>query len=213
MKEILPGIFHWSVRHEKIGIPVHSCYIRDARVLIDPMVPREGLEWFKRQGLPKHILLTNRHHYRHSGRFVEAFGCVVRAHRAGLHEFTRGESVEPFEHGDELPGGIRALEVAALTPEETALLVPGSRAGARGGIAGGGALAFGDAIVRGKEGELSFVPDEYMGDDPEGVKEGLYAAFGRLLEQRFDHLLLAHGAPFVGDGQRRLRAFVEGAGA
>jgi glyoxylase-like metal-dependent hydrolase (beta-lactamase superfamily II) len=197
MREILPGVFHWTKVHERIRIRVHSYYLAEPRVLIDPMLPRGALAWFEEHGPPREILLTNRHHYRHSGRFADAYGCVVRCHRAGLHEFTRGERVEPFDHGDELPGGIRALEVGALCPEETALLLQG------------GALAMGDAVIRGLGGKLEFVPDAYMGEDHEGVKRGLRQALRRLLEEDWDALLLAHGAPLVKGGKRALERFVE----
>ncbi|HEY7530627.1 MAG TPA: hypothetical protein VIC56_08135 [Gemmatimonadota bacterium] len=204
MNEILPGVFHWSVLHEKIGIPVHSCFLRAAGVLIDPMVPAGGLDALERHGTPRHALLTNRHHYRHSGRFAERFGVEVRCHRAGLHEFTRGERVEPFEPGDELPGGIRVVEVGVLCPEETAFHLPPRR-----GETGGGLLAMGDAVIRGEDGELRFVPDEYM-DDADAVKRGLRQAFRRLGELRFDTLLLAHGEPLAGNGREALRAFARG---
>jgi hypothetical protein len=204
VNEILPGVFHWSVVHEKIGIPVHSYFLRETGVLIDPLLPRGGLEAVERAGEPRHAILTNRHHYRHSGKFVERFGVDVRCHRAGLHEFTRGERVEPFEHGDELPGGIRALEVGVLCPEETAFHLP---PGTRGGSPGGGLLAMGDAVIRGEDGGLGFVPDEYIGDDPEAVKEGLRKAFRRLVEKPFDTLLLAHGEPLVRNGRAALEAF------
>lgn len=204
MNEILPGVFHWSVLHEKIGIPVHSYFLRDAAVLLDPMVPDGGLEAVERIGKPAHALLTNRHHYRHSARFAERFGVDVRCHRAGLHEFTKGERVEPFDHGDELPGGIRALEVGVLCPEETAFHLPPAT---RGGSPGGGLLAMGDAVIRGEDGGLGFVPDEYVGDDPEAVKDGLRKAFLGLIEKPFDTLLLAHGEPFVRNGRQALEAF------
>lgn len=197
MREILPGLFHWTKIHERIRIRVHSYYLREPGVLIDPTLPRGALAWFEEHGPPREILLTNRHHYRHSGRFADAYGCVVRCHRAGLHEFTRGERVEPFDHGDELPGGIRALDVGALCPEETALLLQG------------GALAMGDAVIRGLGGKLEFVPDAYMGEAPAGVKRGLRQALRRLLEEDWDALLLAHGAPLVKGGKRALERFVE----
>jgi hypothetical protein len=45
-------------------------------------------------------------------------------------------------------------------------------------------------------------------DDPETTKHGLRAAYARLAEElAFEHLLLAHGEPFVGDGREALRAF------
>ena len=94
----------------------------------------------------------------------------------------------------ELPGGILALKVGALCPEETALLIP----------VGDGALAMGDAVIRENE-HLEFVPDSLMGDDPNAVKRGLRAAFAALLERRFEPLLLAHGRPFVKGGKDALR--------
>jgi hypothetical protein len=64
-------------------------------------------------------------------------------------------------------------------------------------------------VRRQKGGRLSFVPDHLMGDDPEAVKDGLLEAYQRLLDDvEFDHLLLAHGDPFVGDGATVLRSFV-----
>ena len=202
MKEILPGVFHWKTFHEGIQAYVHSYYIAaaDPPVLIDPRVPAQGIEWFTAHGAPQHIYLTNRHHYRHSGLFAERYGTSVWCHKAGLHEFSHGEKVRGFAHGRELPGGILALKVASLCPEETALYVPLS----------GGVLSIGDAIVR-YRGKLGFVPDEYMGDDPEGVKHGLRKIFLKHMREReFDHLLFAHGAPLVGGAKTALGKFLEG---
>ena len=202
MKEILPGVFHWTTFHEGIQAYVHSYYINatDPAVLIDPRVPKQGLEWFAAHGAPQHIYLTNRHHYRHSGRFVARYGVQVWCHKDGLHEFTHGEKVKSFAHGKELPGGILALKVGVLCPEETALYLP----------LHGGLLCIGDAIVR-YRGKLGFVPDAYMGDDPEGVKRGLRKVFLRHVREReFDHLLFAHGAPWIEGAKSGLRKFLEG---
>ncbi len=200
MRRILSGVYHWTTFHEKIGHEVHSYYVSavEPAILMDPRVPKEGLEGFRKLPRPEHVYLTNRHHYRHSDRFQKAFGCKVWCHRAGLHEFTKGEKVAPFRHGDRLPGGVLALEVGVLCPEETALFIP----------AAGGVLALGDALIR-YDGRLGFVPDEFMGDDPEAVKRGLAKAFRRLLRRKFNHLLLAHGRPIVRGAKAKLRAFVE----
>lgn len=201
MEEILPGIFHWVTFHEGIGEDVHSYYIGtvDPAVVIDPRVPDEGLVWFEGRPLPRHAYLTNRHHYRHSDRFAKAFGTEVWCHQEGLHQFTPKQAVRPFLHGTELPGGLLALEVGVLCPEETALYLP----------LHGGILAFGDALVR-RNGDLGFVPDALMGKDPEAVKRGLRDVFVRHLARDFDHLLLAHGAPWVGGAKKGLRRFLEG---
>jgi hypothetical protein len=196
MKEVLPGIFHWTATHPKIRIEVSSYYLIESGVLIDPLVPRDGLEAFRRA--PRHVLLTNRHHYRDSGRFAERYGCTVWCVESGLHEFTRGEAVKPFRPDDVLPGDVVAVEIGALCPDETALYIPWARA-----------VALADGVVREGEGALSFVPNELMGDDPKGVKAGLREAYERLLRERdVDHLLLAHGWPWIGGGNRALKAFI-----
>ncbi len=200
MKEILPGVFHWTTFHEGIQEYVHSYFIEATTpaVLIDPRIPADGLAWFNTHKTPRHIYLTNRHHYRHSGQFADALGCKIWCHKAGLHEFTRGQKVTGFEHGITLPGKVKALEVGVLCPEETALHLPLS----------GGILAIGDAIVRDERGRLAFVPDYLMGDDPEAVKRGLHKVFLAHLRRKFDHLLFAHGKPVVGDAKETLRKFL-----
>jgi hypothetical protein len=198
MEEVLPGVFDWTAFHERIRTIVHSHYVVSAAALVDPMLPEEGLDWFEGERRPERILLTNRHHYRHSDRFAERFGCPVLFHESGLHEFGEGQEVEGFSFGDEVAPGIVAREVAAICPDETALHITGS-----------GALALADGAMRDSGGSLSFVPDRYIGDDPEGVKSGLRASFRRLLKLDFDSLLLAHGAPFAGDGKDALAAFAQ----
>jgi hypothetical protein len=196
VREIAPGIWHWTAFHPGIKSRVSSYYLPAEGVLIDPMEPSEGLDWFAESRAPADVLLTNRHHYRASDRFVERFGVTIRCARAGLHEFERGEPVEPFDFGDELPGAIVAHPVGAICPDETALHVPARQA-----------LAVADGAVRSKAGgPLVFVPDRYM-DEPEATKAGLRDSYRRLAELDFRHLLLAHGEPFVGTGREVLAAF------
>jgi len=196
VEEIAPGIWHWAARHPGIGIRVHSYFLAKDSVLLDPIAPDGGLDWFAEHGPPTDVLLTNRHHYRSSADFVERFGVTVRCVRQGVHEFSGRLDVEPFDYGDELPGGAVAHEVGAICPDETAFHFPSRRA-----------LAVADGAVRWEEnGSLAFVPDAYM-DEPEHTKEGLREAYRRLALLDFDHLLLAHGEPFVSDGREALAAF------
>lgn len=197
MEEIAPGIWHWVETHPRIKIPVSSYYLPEERVVIDPLAPGEGLDFFAEHGPPTDVLLTNRHHYRSSADFVERFGSTVRCVRQGMHEFTHGEHVEPFEFGDELPGGIVAYEVGAICPDETALHIPARDA-----------LALADGAVRMAQTDaLGFVPDFLM-DEPEATKAGLRESYRHLAELAFRHLLLAHGEPIVGEGREALAAFV-----
>lgn len=177
---------------------VSSYFVAAGRgTLIDPMEPEGGVEAVAERGTPEQVVLTNRHHYRHSGRFVDEFGCVVRCERSGLHEFDGGPEVEGFGFGDELSPQITALEMGAICSEDTALHIR----------AGGGALAFADGLVRFAE-SPGFVPDKLMGDDAETVKRGLVQSLRKLLDREFDSLLFAHGEPMVGGGREALESFV-----
>jgi hypothetical protein len=199
IREVLPGIHHWTRLHPTMRMPVSSYYVEPAALVIDPLVPREGIEWFAGRRQPEQVVLTIRLHLRESEHFAGAFGCTLRCHEAGLHRFTEGPEVTPFRFGDELAPGVTALEVDALAPEDTALHLAIDH----------GALVFGDGLIRPGGGALRFVPDFLMGDDPARVKRGLLDAFERLLDHDFDTLLFAHGEPLVGGGRRALREFVE----
>jgi hypothetical protein len=201
MSEIAPGLWHWMALRERIGADVSSYYLEAERVIIDPMVPPEGLGFFDARGAPEHAILTNRHHDRDAWRLREEFGCTVHCVRNGLHELEGRGPAEPFDFGDELPGDIHVHEVGAICPDETALYLPRHRA-----------LAVADGVVRWRGGAaLEFVPDSLM-DDPEQTKEGLREAYRRLLELDFELLLLAHGAPVTTDARDALQEFVESSG-
>ena len=198
MREILPGIHHWTAFHEGIRSDVSSYHVAPAGALIDPMVPPEGIDAIRALGTPEVILLTNRHHYRHSARFAEAFGCPVRCPAPGLHEFEDGPDVEGYAWGEEVAPGIVAHEVGAICPDDGALEIGH----------GGRALAFADGVIHWGDGRVGFVRDQYMGDDPDEVKRGVRASVARLAELDADNLLFAHGDPLVGGGREALRAFL-----
>jgi len=202
-KQIVRGLFHWTAMHPEIRVRVSSYYLARERVLIDPLLPSPGgLKWLERHGPPEHILLTNRLHFRHSAKLVAAFGCTVWCHRSGLYELDPELKARPFAAGDALPGGARAFEVGVLCPDESALLLPSVRA-----------VAVADGVIRDGNGPLSFVPDELLVDVPsqaQPVKRGLKAAYRRLAEEEFEHLLMAHGNPWLRDGRATLRAWAKG---
>jgi hypothetical protein len=208
MREVLPGVYHWTARHPKIHVEVSSYWLDEHGVLIDPLTPPDvGVDWFAQRPVkPGAIVLSNRHHYRHSGELAQAFGCQVYCNRAGLHEFTHGEAVTGFDIGEELPGGVLACEMGAICPDDTALYIPAKRA-----------LSIADGVVRGgphgQDGLLGFVPDRLMDDDPQATRRGLLEACSRLLDcLDFDHLLLAHGGPMIGDGRAQLQDLVDSGG-
>lgn len=190
MDEIAPGVWHWTALRESIGNDVSSYYLVEERVAIDPMLPPERPDWFR----PEHAILTTRHHDRDAWKL----GCTVWVVEQGAHELEGRGEFRTYAWGDDLPGGLVAHEVGALSPDETALYLPRHRA-----------LAIGDGVVRwdGVEG-LTFVPDFLM-DNPEQTRAGLKAAYRRLLDElEFEHLLLAHGEPVIGTGREELLALV-----
>lgn len=86
--------------------------------------------------------------------------------------------------------------VGALCPEETAFYIP----------IGKGVISVGDSIIH-DGGELSFVPDYLMGDDPDEVKRGLVKSFREIIKRNFDSMLFAHAEPLIGGAKKALRRF------
>jgi hypothetical protein len=198
MQEVLPGVFHWTARHPKIGIEVGCHFVAGSGTVIDPLLPQEGLEWFEGRE-PQRVVLSNRHHLRHAEQIAERFGCPILCHQAGLHEFEGGPQVDGFSFGDQLAPDVKALPMDAICPEDTALRIDAAE----------GALLFADSLIH--YGQIGFVPENLLGDDPEGVKQAAVKRASALLDQQFDHLLFAHGTPLIGDGKQALRAFCEAA--
>jgi hypothetical protein len=192
--ELLPGVLHWTARHPNTGIDAGSHYLVEEGVLIDPIAPSEGVDWFDGRDVAE-ILLTNRHHTRSSFELQDRLGATVRAPRTGMHDLP-AERVRPYDFGDELAAGILPHGISPTWPDETALEIPGHRA-----------VAIADGAMN-YDG-LEFVSDYLLGDDPEAEKQRLRDGFARLVDEvDFDHLLFAHGAPILGDGRERLRRFV-----
>ena len=193
MHEIAPGIHHWTAKHPKIGMDVSSYWLPSLRVLLDPLaVPAEVDD-------VDEIVLVNRHHLRDALEARERFGARICAPRVGAHEFDDGDPVEFYDFEEGLAGGaIVPHQVTELWPDDCALHIPSLDA-----------LAIADTVVRFDDG-LSLVPDDLMGD-AEAEKRGILEGLAELAERlEFDHLLLAHGRPVVGDGRDRLREFAGG---
>jgi hypothetical protein len=202
--EILPGVHHWTAQHPRQRFTVSSYWLDDGGVAIDPVIPSEGIDWFARRPTPATaVVLSNRHHYRDSGALNERFGCPILVPRAGLHEFTHGQPVNPYDPGDELAGGLLAVEIGALAPDDGALYLASLRA-----------LWLADSVVRAftPGSRPGFVIDSLM-DDPPGTKRGLVVALGSVLDTyAIEHVLLAHGEPMLGDGGEQLRQLITDGG-
>jgi hypothetical protein len=197
MREVLPGVLHWTTFHEGIGVRVSSYYVEPAGALIDPRMPDEGADWLAGRARPQQVVLTSGLHVRHAAQFADAFGCVVRASPEALDRVGGNLDAELYRDGDEIAPGITALRIGALCPDEYALHVAVAE----------GAIAFADALHSYGD-EIGFFSDDLLGDDPAAVKAGLRDALRALLARDFDHLLFAHGEPIIGGGKAVLRAFL-----
>lgn len=200
MRELLPGLLHWTTFHDGIGVRVSSYYLEPAGVLIDPRVPEEGLEAFAGRAAPQQVVLTSGLHVRHAAQFADAFGSVIRASPEALERVGGGLDAEPYRDGDEIAPGVTAIHIGRLCPDEYALHV----------AVGGGAIAFADGLHSYGD-EIGFFSDDLLGDDPVAVKAGLKDALRGLLTRDFDHLLFAHGEPVIGGGKTALREFLRAA--
>jgi hypothetical protein len=197
MEEIIEGVFHWKAVHPNTGSEAGCHFVAGSGTAIDPLLPGEGIEWFDDRGVER-IVLSTRHHLRHAAEIAERFGCPILCHESGLHEFEDGPAVEGFAFGDRLAADVTALEMGAISPDDTVLRIE----------ANGSALLFADSVVN--RGSLGFVSDGLIGDDPEAVKAKILAHCKGFLDERFEHLLFAHGDPLVGGGRPALQAFTNG---
>jgi glyoxylase-like metal-dependent hydrolase (beta-lactamase superfamily II) len=192
MRELSPGIWHWTAPHPNIGIDVSSYWIPELRLLLDPLAVPDEVE------AVDCILLSCRHHVRDSLEAAERFHATIQAPRTGMDDFGDDTPIQAYDFGNKLVGGaVTAHQVGGLSPDETALHIPSVRA-----------LSIADGAIRYGD-ELHFVPDQYM-DDPETDKADLKRGFGELADQLdFDVLLLAHGKPYATGGRDALRRFAE----
>jgi hypothetical protein len=197
MEEIVEGVFHWKAIHPNTDSEAGCHFVAGSGTAIDPLLPDEGIEWFDGRGVER-VVLSARHHLRHAAEIAERFGCPILCHESGLHEFEDGPAVEGFAFGDRLAEDVLALEMDSISPDDTVLRIE----------QGGGALLFADSVVN--RGSLGFVSDDLIGDDPEAVKAKIRDRCTALLDERFEHLLFAHGDPLLGGGRPALQAFASG---
>jgi len=198
MRELIPGLWHWTTEHPNLGQDVSSYYLTEAATVLDPMVPEEGLDAFDGMPAPEHVVLSSRHHDRDHAQFVEAFGADFHVSEHGVKEYP-GEDVQPYAVGDLIVPGVTAVANGPIAPDDTVLKLDVE----------GGALAFADSLLS-TDGQIGFMPDGLLGEDPEQVRADITAAVRDLLAtQEFEHVLFAHGDPVVGGGRDALAALVQ----
>ena len=99
MKELAPGIWHWTAPHPNIGIEVSSYWIPELQLLLDPLAVPDEVDG---RGLHPPLLPPPR------ARLLEAaerFDATIQAPRTGMHDFGDDTPIQPYDFGDPLVDG------------------------------------------------------------------------------------------------------------
>jgi len=187
---VVPGIVHWTVQDDRINFrsDAYGVETPDGKALIDPLPL--STEAGDSLGKVAAICLTEGQHQRSAWRLRKRLDVPVYAPE-GAHELDETPD-RWYTDGQELPGGLRAVDTPGFGTVHCALVLERDR--------GGPVLFSGDLVVREGEGPFGLIPDKYV-DDPPGIR----ASVARLLDLAPETLCPAHGAPAAAAGGERLQ--------
>jgi glyoxylase-like metal-dependent hydrolase (beta-lactamase superfamily II) len=188
LEEVVPGVWRWHVLDDRIDFEsdAHAVSEGAGTVLIDPLPLRD--EALKALQPIVAICLTAACHQRSAWRYRRTYGAKVYAPEA-----SREMDEEPdvrYGDGQMLPGGLKAIHTPGPDQAHYAFLRAGTPA----------VLFCPDLVMRGSDGELTFIPAEYH-EDPAATHESLR----RLLDLPFQILCMDHGAPITTNPQAAVR--------
>tara|TARA_B100001123_G_C15326644_1_gene1029770 strand:+ start:1991 stop:2602 length:612 start_codon:yes stop_codon:yes gene_type:complete len=195
MREILPGIKHWTVNWPGY-FRLESYWIKtttDEGVLVDPL-EYSGIDEIEESGKVSGIILTNSSHERQAHLFAKRTGTniyVPNNHSKKLE--TISDYIE-FSDGDLLPGDFTAIRIATASSDEYALFSPVHN----GTLVVGDSLGTSDKWVKG--GLL-------VGGHPVGHPRP-WKSLSKLLEIDFDNLLPGHGPPLIGKAKEAVAKMI-----
>jgi hypothetical protein len=191
IQEITPGLRRWTSRHEEWEEQVGSLAVDtdDGLLLVDPIDPPRGVR------KPAHVVVTVFFHGRSAGELgAKRVWAPARSVRRLQN---RGVVVtDPFEHGDVLPGGIRAFDTAR--DGEAVLWLPRFKA-----VAAGDVLLGAGAKPRATSDPLRLCPQRWAAP---ASHEQLRDSLRPLLDLPVQRVLVSHGEPVLRAGKRALAA-------
>lgn len=186
----------WSCFSEEKQIDFNGSLIAagNVAVLVDPVPMSDEQVEVARRLAPVAIVLTNKDHRRAAPEVKKAFGGIP----IWVHELDKTlcdcAIDRTFADGDKLPGDLTAIHLPDMkSPGETALLHEG----------GEGTLILGDALLGKPAGALALLPAPKIAD-----AEAARRSLRRLLDRRFDVLMVGDGAPFFSGGRDALASFL-----
>ena len=191
VRDVAPGVWLWRQPHpdwregydwepEVTSVAVQS---RGISLVLDPLAPPPAPRdptarevWERLETLqPEVVVILKPDHVRDVDLFVRWYG--ARAH--GPFLFWRGDAprteLEPVQPGDDLPGGLQALD-DGRGRMETPLYLPEQRA-----------LVFADALTA-PGGELRVWETRWL-------EHRTLPTLRAMLELPFEHVIVAHGEP------------------
>jgi hypothetical protein len=191
VEEVVPEIWTWSVRDERIDFvsTAHAVSGADGTVLIDPLPLALGA--LRCLGNVSAICLTAGTHQRSAWRYRRELEVPVYA--PALSKLIEEEPDVPYSDGDELPGGLRAVFTpGAGTTQHTFLLEREA-----------GVAFVPDLFAHVPERGLEIVGEEEM-PDPDEAR----LSIRKLLDLPFGILCLDHGPPITEDPKGAIRALL-----
>jgi hypothetical protein len=189
--EVAPGLHRWTAWHDEWREDVGCVAIEtgDGLVFVDPLAPPPEL------GAPAHVLLTVYWHGRAAG-VAGAEHVWASTRSAGPLRNREIRVTDPFREGDDLPGGIQAIQTARVS--EVLYRLPEHRAVVVGDVLlGAGAKP--DATTE----RLRLCPERWLGT---ATHEDLREALRPLLDEPVESVLVSHGEPVLTGGGRALAA-------
>lgn len=197
MREILPGIFVWSLLSEPHGYDFNGTLVvhSEGNLCIDPVEPStEVLGQLVSRGVSR-ILITNRNHTRGANQVREETGAEIAIHPEDA-SYAREQGVgigAELAIGDRI-GPFTVIACPGKSPGEVAFYDE-SR----------GLLLVGDAVIGNPPGRLSLLREEVM-DDPRLLR----ASLRQLLNLDFDAILVGDGVSLEEGARRRLEELIAG---
>jgi glyoxylase-like metal-dependent hydrolase (beta-lactamase superfamily II) len=191
--EIAPGLRRWTAWHEDWNEDVGSLAVEtgDGLVFIDPIDPPAEL------GTPEHVLVTVYWHGRAAGE-VGARRVWASTRSARPLRNRKIPVTDPFRAGNDLPGGIQALQTPRAA--EVVYWLPDQRA-----VVAGDVLLGAGAKPRATSDALRLCPERWLG---KATHDDLREMLRPLLELPVERVLVSHGEPVLADGGRALSALL-----
>lgn len=171
-----------------------SALIADGQLIFIDPVPLDTSALLELTTLakPTAVVLTNGNHERAAAEYALRYNIPIHAPRPAIPEYTF-ETVEAFDDGATLPGGLRAITLHGGPEGESALYLNKD----------GGILFVGDALINVAAWGFIPLPDKYCLDP-----KALHRSLQKLGDLPLEKIIFAHGEPFISKSKERLQTLL-----